>query len=830
MGNQSTATIIIKAKDEAGNVLSKISLDVTAQLNKTTQATEKLDAGLKKATESTKKKSISLVDVAAKLYLVQTAIRGVGEALEAVYNFGKLGATVEQTAISFQRVVEAAGGTTNILKEYEAVSRGTIATSDLMQATNQALVGTTGEFRGAMLDALPALLEMARASSILNPQLGDTTQQFDRLTLGLKRLEPRILDDIGIELRLTEVNRKYAEQLGKTSDELTTNERSFALLNAVMEKQAEYVKLAGDGAASSVDPYMRLEAAFKNLKETLAMQFNPTMVEVVHGVTGLIFAYQSLTSTGEEQRMQNIAAAKEWQKSGGIFKASGDLIINLAKANGDLAKYEEMVAKGAGSIADANKSLLPTHRAVLDAQTQSIEEQQKAIDAQEKFEESRTKSLNSLFMKELQINERRVESQKKITDKIEDLESDLGDKLRDIWEDAERDRTRITSDAAEDRAAIELDYTKKIADANKDISELYDELAGRNPFLSQDTQTGLSNAEAMVDGLEDRLRDLRSQQRHNPDDETLQNEIANVRDQLDMANELYADAKDSAREEERRKRLEFQIAEKQALLVSLEAEKQAELASINAKEQEKLAIVNATQAAMTTTARNESLNRRLELESEFRAIAEAAQKDIAIATTDAFLGLVDANSKVGQSLFELQAKNYGASDSMIKDFIAVRESIDSPSGITAALQSVGNNNSFGKMISQAMSLNTQLATTVSLVNSLGGNITLTSGGSGYNGRRAAGGSVAPNGSYLVGENGPEVLNMGSSGGSITPNHALGGGGGNTIIIQAGVFNGSRADAEKLAGWIGPILDQRQERFGGAYNASGTRRIQSAGRR
>ena len=45
---------------------------------------------------------------------------------------------------------------------------------------------------------------------------------------------------------------------------------------------------------------------------------------------------------------------------------------------------------------------------------------------------------------------------------------------------------------------------------------------------------------------------------------------------------------------------------------------------------------------------------------------------------------------------------------------------------------------------------------------------------GINGRRALGGDVAPGGTYLVGENGPEYLKMGATGGTVIPNHALAG--------------------------------------------------------
>lgn len=60
-----------------------------------------------------------------------------------------------------------------------------------------------------------------------------------------------------------------------------------------------------------------------------------------------------------------------------------------------------------------------------------------------------------------------------------------------------------------------------------------------------------------------------------------------------------------------------------------------------------------------------------------------------------------------------------------------------------------------------------------------------------NGARAAGGPVSGGGLYLVGESGPELLQMGSTGGNIIPNNQIGSasvGGGNTynITVQAGV--------------------------------------------
>ena len=70
-------------------------------------------------------------------------------------------------------------------------------------------------------------------------------------------------------------------------------------------------------------------------------------------------------------------------------------------------------------------------------------------------------------------------------------------------------------------------------------------------------------------------------------------------------------------------------------------------------------------------------------------------------------------------------------------------------------------------------------------------------GQDYQGARAMGGQVGAGGSFLVGERGPEVLTMGTSGGHITPNHAMGDGGESNITI-----------VNKTTGNIGRVTEQR----------------------
>lgn len=73
-------------------------------------------------------------------------------------------------------------------------------------------------------------------------------------------------------------------------------------------------------------------------------------------------------------------------------------------------------------------------------------------------------------------------------------------------------------------------------------------------------------------------------------------------------------------------------------------------------------------------------------------------------------------------------------------------------------------------------------------------------------RRAMGGPVVAGQSYLVGENGPEVVTFGSSG-YVTPNHRLRGGGGDTYVVNGFVgspaqLRAALADATKRGAAVG----------------------------
>jgi hypothetical protein len=130
----------------------------------------------------------------------------------------------------------------------------------LEQAMRTAALSTSAGFGVAEMEGLTRVAK--GASLALGRDMGDA---LDRLTRGAIKLEPEILDELGIMVRLDDATEAYATTLNKSANQLTQFQRQQAFLNAINEQGA---KKYGDIAdAIDVNPYDKLAAAFTDLSK-----------------------------------------------------------------------------------------------------------------------------------------------------------------------------------------------------------------------------------------------------------------------------------------------------------------------------------------------------------------------------------------------------------------------------------------------------------------------------------------------------------------------------------------------------------------------------------
>lgn len=143
-----------------------------------------------------------------------------------------------------------------VAKNLVAATSGAISLREAMTATAQAsAAGMSSK------DILRMGVAAKNASAILGV---DMTDALSRLSRGITKLEPELLDELGIFTKITQSNEAYALKLGKSSLALTDFEKRQGFANAVLaEAESKFGAIKVD-----VNPYAQLSAALKNVSQT----------------------------------------------------------------------------------------------------------------------------------------------------------------------------------------------------------------------------------------------------------------------------------------------------------------------------------------------------------------------------------------------------------------------------------------------------------------------------------------------------------------------------------------------------------------------------------
>jgi hypothetical protein len=137
---------------------------------------------------------------------------------------------------------------TAILNNIQKITKGQLSLVEAAQTANLALASG---FSGDQIDRLTSV--SLRASKALGRNLNDA---FTRVVRGAAKLEPELLDELGIFTRIDPAVRKYADSVGKSVSSLTNFERRQAFVNEVIaegEQKFRDVDTSAQTAAVSLE-------------------------------------------------------------------------------------------------------------------------------------------------------------------------------------------------------------------------------------------------------------------------------------------------------------------------------------------------------------------------------------------------------------------------------------------------------------------------------------------------------------------------------------------------------------------------------------------------
>jgi hypothetical protein len=244
-----------------------------------------------------------------------------------------------------------------IVASLKSITQGQLSIAESAQNAGIALSAGLG---GEQIDQLSDIA--TRASKVLGRDLTDSIQ---RLVRGVGKLEPELLDELGIFTRIEPAVERYAAKVGKSVSSLTNFERRQAFANAVIEEGTAKYRNVDTTLADSSQNLNKLAASLTDLTTKIGQVLSNILDPIVsylnkdvNNLAGVLVVLGTLVfsklgqvvsqglgsfkqgiddfaarSTTRFAQMNN--SAKEYSKQLGIVQQA---VLNMNKASG-MASY-----------------------------------------------------------------------------------------------------------------------------------------------------------------------------------------------------------------------------------------------------------------------------------------------------------------------------------------------------------------------------------------------------------------------------------------------------------------------------------------------------------
>ena len=187
--------------------------------------------------------AISAADLAAKAIAGTLGLiwNGFKKVIGAFGELVSQGAKVQMISQAFESLQAAMPGQNaiNTMSQLRAGTQGLVNDFDLMTAANRAMLFGL-DLTGNKWQVLgEASVKLGRAMGI------DAAKGMNDLVLALGRVSPRILDNLGIIVKVGEANKAWADAHKKTIQQMTGSERVLAFQELALKKIEEHVASLG---------------------------------------------------------------------------------------------------------------------------------------------------------------------------------------------------------------------------------------------------------------------------------------------------------------------------------------------------------------------------------------------------------------------------------------------------------------------------------------------------------------------------------------------------------------------------------------------------------
>lgn len=217
------------------------------------------------------------------------ALGGIGVATGAITGLGAAlakitvdAAPVEGLSQAFDGLAESSGrGADEMLAALKKGSAGMVSNRDLMMSFNQAAGLVSTDFAVQLPDAMGYLGKVAAATG------QDMGFMLDSLVKGVGRVSPMILDNLGIQVALSDATDRAAEMFGVEADALDKGQVQAGMMNVVLEKLAANTASMPDVTETAAAKMARFKATLQDTKDQIGVAFLPALNNVMGTVSKL---------------------------------------------------------------------------------------------------------------------------------------------------------------------------------------------------------------------------------------------------------------------------------------------------------------------------------------------------------------------------------------------------------------------------------------------------------------------------------------------------------------------------------------------------------------
>ena len=363
MDDKGKLKLLSKNADAAAASTEKLSTAQDRNTMSSSEQTKKQKGVAQAGMNSTKAFSKMTTGIQGGLVPAYAALASHVFAVTAGFGVLKRAAAFDLLEEGLIRVGAAAGQNLPLVaRQLREITGQAVSSEAAMRATAVAVSAGFGT------EQLIQLTKVAKGASVaLGRDMGDA---LDRLVRGTAKLEPEILDELGIMVRLDDAVADYAISLNKTAQELSQFERRQAFLNATIDQGLQKFGLLAD--TSDVNPYDKLSASFDNLTKSGLGMLNKLLIPLIEvlstnpavlvGALVLLakgVAKQVLPTITESAVLAKKAAAQTGKDTKAVLttmetnvKKSISKIGSFQFASNGVKNFESKIRSGSASVAE----------------------------------------------------------------------------------------------------------------------------------------------------------------------------------------------------------------------------------------------------------------------------------------------------------------------------------------------------------------------------------------------------------------------------------------------------------------------------------------------